>query len=449
MRPAASPPPDDGQDGLPPNDTEAEQEVLGALLIADRDIAQIVGVLAPDDFFIGTHRKVFAAMLTLHERDQPTDVSLVRAELEQRGDLEGVGGPAMLAAWINATPTAVNLLHYASLVAEKATRRRLLRASGEVARAAYDAPTAEEAQAQAMRAVTTASASTHGRVVDVPPVAEAVWDEVGAAADRQAEGEVVGTGLLTGFRDLDDRTGGLARGELVLLAARPSMGKSALAAQIASHAGRAGHRTLIFTLEMGRKDVVGRMIWQRARVNGQMALRGLLSPEELQKVSTAVGDFQDARIRLDDTAALPVQALAARAKSYQAQHPDLALVVVDYLQLLRAPRQAGNKTAEVTDISQALQGLARETGVPVLACSQLNRAVEHRSDPQPYLSDLRDSGSLEQDADQVWLLWRESRESKVAYVEVAKHRNGPTGKVELFFEPTQTRFDPLETRFGT
>jgi replicative DNA helicase len=276
----------------------------------------------------------------------------------------------------------------------------------------------------------------------------AVWDDVSAAVDAYDNGTVVDPGLPTGVPDLDRLTGGIRKGDLILLAARPSMGKTSMAMQIAADVASRGLPVLFFSLEMGRRDVAGRALWQRARVDGTQALRGRVDAESLARLVDAVGAVSPWSLRVDDTPALPVQALLGRAKAYAAEKGGLGLVVVDYLQLLRSPRRDGNRTQEVTEISQRLKALARDLDAPVLALSQLNRQVEHRSDPQPHLADLRDSGALEQDADQVWLVWRESREAKVAKLEVAKHRNGPTGQIELFFEPAITRFDALETRFG-
>lgn len=442
-RPPAGPPPE----SLPPNDTEAEEQVLGALLVDDLAIAEIAGLLRPEDFFLGTHRAAFEAMLALYGRGQPTDISLVRAELEQRDALEEIGGAGTLVGWINAVPTAVNLLHYASLVADRALRRRLIRAAGQIGNLAYETPTAAEAAHRALDALAGAAAGGEVRAWrTLGEGAAEVWRRVEAATEARQAGEAVVQGLPTGLRDLD-RYGGLRPGELILLAARPSMGKSSLAVQIAATVAAAGKRVLIFSAEMPGEEVAGRALWQQTRLDSALAYKGRLESADLARLADAVGAAQGLPVRIDDTPSLPVAALVARARAARREGVDL--VVVDYLQLLKgAPRRDGNRVAEVTEISAALKGLARDLDCPVLALSQLNREAEHRAGSEPHLSDLRDSGSLEQDADQVWLLWREGLDVKTATLKVAKNRSGPTGAFELWFDTTTTRFDLLETRFG-
>jgi replicative DNA helicase len=429
--------------GLPPHDEDAEWHVLGALLTDDQAIAQVAGLLRAEDFFFGTHRRAYAVMLALHERGEPTDVSLVRAELERRDELEKVGGSSTLTRWIMSVPTAVNLLHYAGLVADRAARRRLLQASGAIANAAYDADTAAQAVAQAAGILATASLSPDvGRAVDFDVLVGQTWDEVSKAVDARSEGEVVEPGLATGFATLDRITGGMRPGDLVLLAARPSMGKTAMAVQVAVDVAGRGHPVLFFSLEMPGKDVAGRALWARAGVNSHQARRGLLDEAGLAALADAVAVASPLPIRVDDTPGLPVAVLAGRARAYRAERGRLGLVIVDYLQLLKgAPRRDGNRVAEVTEISQALKTLARDLECPVLALSQLNRAVEHRADAQPGLSDLRDSGSLEQDADQVVMLWKENRDADVGRVAVAKNRNGPTGSFDLGWNAQYARFE--------
>ena len=441
---APPPPPPSEDSATVPQDQEAETQVIGALLLDDYGIGQVAGLLRPVDFFSVAPRTIYTAMLALHERQQPTDISLVRSELEQRGQLDDLG-PGVLVDYITAVPTAVNLLHYAGVVADRAARRRLLKASALIAEAAYAAETAEAAVAQAATILGQYSAGPQvGRLVSVGAMAGEVWADVGRATDLHQEGEVVTLGLETGLPGLD-RYGGLKPGELVVLAARPSMGKTSLAVQVADHVARQGKRVLLFSAEMPGKDIAGRLLWQRTRLDGTRALRGLLPREDLSRLVDAVGETESLPLWVDDTAGLPVSVLGSRARTFARE--GLGLVVVDYLQLLKGtPRRDGNRVAEVTEISATLKALARDLGVPVLALSQLSRQVEHRGTPEPRLSDLRDSGALEQDADQVWLLWREDPENPTATLDVAKNRSGATGVFRLRFDAPSTRFDPLSTR---
>ena len=320
-----------------PSDIQAEQEVLGALLVDNYAIGQVAGLLEPTDFFIGTHRAVYAAMLALHERGQPTDIGLVRAELDQRGDLEEVGGVSKLVEWLNATPTAMHAVHYASVVADRALRRRLIQAGGRIATLAYEAPTGQEAAEQATTVLAQSSVSRAiGRIADFAALVEQVWDETVRVTDAQAEGEVIEPGLSTGLVDLDQRSGGMRPGELVLLAARPSMGKTSMAMQIATTVAGRGKRVLVFSLEMGGRDVAARALWQHARLNGQEAQRGMLDAAGMEKLAEAMGEMAPLPIRIDDTAGLPVAALVSRARAEKAER-GVDLVVVDYLQLLKGP----------------------------------------------------------------------------------------------------------------
>jgi replicative DNA helicase len=432
---------------LPPQDEEAEEQVLGALLVDDLAIGQVAGLLAVDDFWRETHRIVYAAMLTLHDRNQPTDISLVRAELEQRQALDKIDGVATLVRYLNAAPTAVNVLHYAGVVADRALRRRLLQASARVALEAWEAPTAEAAAQASVAAVATASQTkTVGRIVDFSDLVSAVWDETSKAIDAHNEGEVVQPGLVTGLADLDRITDGMRAGELILLAARPSVGKTSLAMQIVVDCARRDAASLFFSLEMPGKDIAARALWQHARLNGLVARKGMLDPQGIERLANSVGALAPFPIRVDDTPGLPVSVLVSRARAQASERP-LRLIVVDYLQLLKgAPRRDGNRTSEVTEISASLKALARDLDCPVLALSQLNRQVEQRVGARPQLSDLRDSGSLEQDADQVWLMWRDDPNVPIASIAVAKNRSGPTGALDLRWDQHSTRFDNLAHR---
>lgn len=438
------PPPEDSP--TVPQDLEAETQVIGALLLDDFAIGQVAGLLRPVDFYSVTPRTIYDAMLAVHERQQPTDVSVVRAELEQRNQLEELGGLSVLVSYMTAVPTAVNLLYYAAIVADRAARRRLIKAAKLIAEAAYAAETADAAVNQAAMILGQYSAGPQvGRLVQIGAHSEEVWVDVGKATDAAQEGEVVTLGLETGLPDLD-RYGGLRPGELVVLAARPSMGKTSLAVQIADAIAQQNKRVLVFSAEMPGKDIAGRLLWQRTRLDGTRALRGLLGSDDLAKLSDAVGETGTLPLWVDDTAALPVAVLVSRARSFAREH-GLGLVVVDYLQLLKGtPRKDGNRVAEVTEISATLKALARDVGCPVLALSQLNRQVEHRASSEPKLSDLRDSGALEQDADQVWLLYREDPENPTATLDVAKNRSGAIGVFRLRFDAPSTRFEPLSDR---
>jgi replicative DNA helicase len=443
------------EERLPPQNVEAEQSVLGSILI-DRDaIVRVAGFLRPEDFYREAHRTVYQATLDLFERREPADFVLLCDELERRGRLEQVGGPAYLTSLINLVPTAVNVEYYGHIVERCAILRRLISAGGQIAGVAYDMQSdAEMAVDKAEQILFTLTQRRRTQeFVPIARVLENYFDQIDYI--HQHRGQTFG--VPTGFKKLDELTGGLQRSDLIILAARPGMGKTSFALNMASHASLKNKITVgIFSLEMSRDQLVQRLICSEAGIDSHRLRTGFIEEGEWGKIAQAIGELSEAPIFIDDTPGISVMELRTKARRLQAEH-DLGFIIVDYLQLMqgRTDRSNDNRVQEVSDISRSLKALARELNVPVLTASQLNRAVEQRPGNRPQLSDLRESGSIEQDADIVMFIYREEvydRETarrNIADVIVAKHRNGPLADIELFFSGQQTRFADLEQRYST
>lgn len=432
---------------LPPQNLEAEQSVLGSLLI-DRDaIIRVAAMIRPDDFASAANGTIFRAILDLYNRREPTDFVTLSDELTRRTRLDEVGGIAYLSTLANAVPTAVHVEYYARIVERTATLRRLIDAGTEIVKIAYDdGVETEDALDAAERAIfNVTERRTTKDFVSIADVLDKFFDQINYM--DQHRGEMVG--VATGFADMDQLTGGLQRSDLVIVAARPSVGKTALALGMAYGAAITHGKTVgIFSLEMSAEQLVTRLLSTETGVDTHRLRMGQINDGEWDRISRAFGRLAEANIFIDDTAAASIMDIRSKARRLQAEH-GLDLLIIDYLQLMTA-RRSENRVQEISEISRGLKGLARELNVPVVALSQLSRAVETRADHRPMLSDLRESGSIEQDADIVMFIYREevyepeTDKKGIAEIIVAKHRNGPVGTVHLRYFNQTARFADLE-----
>jgi len=439
----------EGLDRLPPQNLDAEQSVLGAVLLDNAVLARVIEILQPEDFYRGPHRRVFAAMIDLFERDESIDLITLRERLEQKNLLEEVGGAAFLAALVDQVPTAANVAYHAKIVREKAVMRGLITASTEIASMTYEGSRDVEGilDEAERRIFLLSERSVRAGFV---PMKDVLKDSFKVIEKLYQKKEHV-TGIASGFTELDQMTCGFQPSDLVIIAGRPSMGKTAFVLNIAEHVGlEARLPVAVFSLEMSREQLVMRMLSAVSGVDGNRLRRGFLSREDWPLLSRAAGKLAEAPIYIDDSAACTVLEIRAKARRLKADH-GLALVVIDYLQLVRGRERSESRQQEISEISRSLKSLAKELKVPVLALSQLSRAVESRGgDKRPQLSDLRESGAIEQDADVVAFIFREDmyrddteQQQGVAEVIVRKQRNGPTGTVKLAFHRECTRFANL------
>jgi len=434
---------------IPPHNLDAEQSVLGAMLESQDAIANVVEILSSDDFYKPAHTEIYEAIMGLFGRHEPIDAVTLVEELSRRGTLEGIGGKPYIFGLIEAYPSASAAARYARIVEELALLRRLVGAGNEIQEIGFSMPS---------------------DVADAVDAAEGIVYEVGNRRLRDELHELKGllgenfqqiedlynsgehiTGVSSGFQDLDDITAGFQRNNLIIIAARPAMGKSSLLNDFALAASLKRHNpvpTVIFTLEMSRHELVKRFLSSEAKVDSQRLNRGTLQEQDWGKLSGAMGRLAEAPIFIDDSANITLVEIRAKCRRLKAKH-GLGLIIVDYLQLMQSPRKSENRQQEVSEISRNLKILARELEVPVVCASQLNRGVEMRADKRPLLGDLRESGSIEQDADLVMFLYRDevyNRDSEArgeAELIVAKHRNGPTDTVKLAFMNQYTKFASL------
>jgi replicative DNA helicase len=434
-------------DRLPPQSIEAEQSVLGALLI-DRDaVIEVADILRPADFYRQAHGTIYEAVLELYDKREPIDIVTVSEVLERRDSLDHVGGSAYLTSLINLTPTAVNAQHYARIVERKGVLRNLIGAAGRIAAIGFDE--AADVGESIDRAEQELFAVSQKRVeTGFSPLKQLLH----GAYDRldylhQHKGEI--SGIRTGFRDLDTLSSGLQKSDLILIAARPSVGKTSLGLNIAEYAAvREGKTVGVFSLEMSKEQLVLRLLSSVANIDSQRLRTGFLEEMDFTRLAPAMNSLAEAPIYIDDTPNISTMELRTKARRLQAES-GLDLIVVDYLQLMQSSLnlRESNRVQEVGEISRGLKGLARELQVPVIALSQLSRQLEMRTEREPRLSDLRESGELEQSADLVMFLWREKERDEdedpngeVINLRLAKHRNGPTGETKLYFRKRETRF---------
>ena len=437
---------------VPPQNLDAEMSLLGAVLIDDEVIADASELVSVKDFYDKRHAVIYGGMMRLYERHKPIDLLTLTDELKKKDELETVGGSAYLTELTNYVPTAANATSYAEIVSQKAIRRRLIKAGTEIGEMGFDEESSTQdllGQAEA-ELFSVSDQSLKQDLVSIESILTESFDRIEEL--HRNKGQL--RGIRTGYRDLDNMTAGLQRSDLIILAARPAMGKTTLVTNLAYNVATiAKQPVLFFSLEMSKEQLIDRMLADASGVDSWNIRTGNLSDEDFSKISEAMGEMAEAPIFIDDTPGLSV--LEMRTKARRAAHDQpLGLIVVDYLQLLQANgNHNGNRVQEVSEISRGLKLIARELNVPLIALSQLSRTVEQRTPPIPQLSDLRESGSIEQDADIVSFIYRpgyyEPDNPEVANITdliIAKHRNGPVGRVQLYFHPERLRFMSLDKR---
>ncbi|HSK08102.1 MAG TPA: replicative DNA helicase [Vicinamibacterales bacterium] len=436
-----------------PHNLDAERSVLGAILIQNDAYNSAVEILLPEDFYRDAHRRIFAKIIALAERRMVVDFITLNEELTRSNELQTIGGPAYIASLVDGVPRATNVEHYARIVKEKAILRNLIGVSSLIMTEAYQAE--QDASEVLDRAEQAIFRIAEGRVRSGFTSLYDIAQESVEAIQKAHEQKQLITGVPTGFHDLDQLTSGLQRGDLIIVAARPSMGKTSLALNIAQHVGTHAKKTVgVFSLEMSKEQLFLRMLSSEAQIDGHRLRTGFLRGDDWGRLTTALGTLGQAKVFIDDTPSIGVLEMRAKARRLAAEH-GLDLLVIDYIQLMAGRGRFDNRTQELGAISRSLKGLAKELSVPVVTLSQLSRAPESRSDHRPQLSDLRESGALEQDADVVFLIYREDVYNKepgenenVAEIIVAKQRNGPTDTVKLAFIRERTRFENYDPRSG-
>ncbi len=434
---------------VPPQNLEAEESVLGAMLLSPGAIGAVSEVLDAGDFYRESHAKVYRAALALYAKGEPVDAITLVDELEERGELEEVGGRVRIHELAALVPATSNAAHYARIVREMATLRGLIRVGSEIQRLGFERP--GETAALVDRAEQSVFELSQSRVTTEFTHIEGLLKESFERITQLYEAGVDVTGVPSGFRDLDRLTSGFQPGNLVIIAARPSMGKSALGLCMAANlAVRAETPCALFTLEMSKQEVTQRLMCSEAKVDSQRLRTGKLAPEDWSRLTAACDKLAKAPIYVDDTGSISMMEIRSKARRLKTKEPGLGLVIVDYLQLMTSGATVENRVQEVSQISRSLKVLARDLDVPILAMSQLSRAVEQRHDKRPILSDLRESGSIEQDADVVMFVYRdeyynpeETDQQGLAEIIVAKHRNGPTGNEKLSFLKRYAKFADL------
>lgn len=433
---------------IPPQNLEAEASVLGAMLFAPDAVYRALELLSESFFYAEAHRLIYSAMVSLFDRTQAIDLITVTEELRKRKQLEAIGGASYLAQLTSQVPSAANVEYHAKIVKEKALLRNLIQTATQVIQESFE-PSSEGSQIldRAERMIFDISQERiEGKFVRMN---EIIKDSIEAIDHLYQRKEHV-TGIATGFHDFDSKTAGLQPSDLIIMAGRPSMGKSAFVCGIAEHASVVLNKPVaFFSLEMSKEQLVQRMLCSHARVDAQKVRTGYLSHADWPKLTSAAGKLSEAPLYIDDTPVMTILEMRAKARRLKAQF-GIELVIVDYLQLLDARSRGENRQQEITEISRSLKALARELRVPVIAISQLSRAVESRTGNRPQLSDLRESGAIEQDADVVVFLFREeyyhpSEENRnKAEAIISKQRNGPVGSCELLFLKEWTRFENPE-----
>ncbi len=438
-------------DRVPPQATDAEVAVLGAMLLDTSAVGAVTELLDDQSFYKGAHRKMFNAIVGLFARDEAVDLVTVTQELKKRKELDDIGGAAYLSQVLGSVATTANVRHHAKIVLEKSVLRRLINVATEVVQEAYDA--SGEARVILDRAEHMIFEIAQSRVRrDFVPMREILKHSFEVIQELYDKKQHI-TGVPSGFTELDSLTSGFQKSDLIIIAGRPSMGKTAFALNVASHAAiGAGTPTAVFSLEMGKEQLVQRMLCSEARVDAHKLRTGYLADKHWASLTTAAGLLSESAIYIDDTPAMTVLEMRSKARRLKAE-VDIGLVIVDYLQLMRGIGRQENRQQEISEISRSLKALAKELDVPVMALSQLSRAVESRGgDKRPILSDLRESGAIEQDADVVAFIYRGEQYERtpenagIAEVIVGKQRNGPTGTIKLAFKSECTRFENLSRR---
>jgi len=437
---------------IPPQNTEAEQSVLGSILMDKDAIIKVADILKPEDFYREDHATIYRCILKLFEKRKPIDMVTLTDELEKEKKLKEIGGASYITTLVNSVPTAAHVTTYANMVHQKATLRRLISAAGDIAELGFQ----EEMELDTILDKAESSLFNVSQnyvksyFTPIKDILEQSFDRIDKL--HKEKGSI--RGVPTGFRDLDSLLAGLQPSDLVILASRPSIGKSSLALNIADHVACETKLPVgIFSLEMSKEQIIDRLLCMRGAVDSWKLRTGNLEDEDFGKLNYAMGMLSEAPIFIDDAPFLNVMELRTKARRLQMEH-GLKLIVLDYLQLMTGVNSKGpeNRVQEVSEISRSLKALARELNVPVLALSQLSRAVEHRPDRRPVLADLRESGSIEQDADVVMFIYREdyydkeTEKKNIAEILIRKHRNGPTGDVQLFFKQEYMKFGTIEKK---
>jgi replicative DNA helicase len=438
---------------MPPHSVEAEQSVLGGLLLDNAAWDRIADLLAEADFYRSDHRLIYHHIVKLIERSRPADVITLAESLESTKDLQTVGGIPYLSALATTTPSAANIRRYAEIVRERAILRKLAEVATEIADSAYspmgrDAnQILDEAESRVFEIAEQGARGKQG-FQDMPPLLTRVVERIDMLYNRDSGSDL--TGVPTGFADLDRMTSGLQPGDLVIVAGRPAMGKTSMAMNIAEHVAlESGLPVGIFSMEMAGTQLVMRMLGSVGKLDQHKLRTGRLQDEDWQRLTHAVGRLNDAPIHVDETAALNPLELRARARRLHRQYKQLGLVVVDYVQLMSASSEGENRATELSEISRGMKALAKELNCPVVVLSQLNRSLEQRPNKRPVMSDLRESGALEQDADLILFIYRdevynpETADKGIAEIIIGKQRNGPIGTVRLAFLGEYTRFENL------
>ncbi len=434
---------------LPPQNPEAEASLLGSLLLDKDAIIKVADIVAADDFYVTKNGQIYEAVLGLFERRAPIDVVTLADSLEKAGELENIGGAAYLTDLVNTVPSSAHVAQYAKIVAEKATLRRLIAAASSINSLAYSDNVVLDSVLDEAEQALFAVSQKHLKQ-NFTPINEILTASFERLDDLHKDKNTL-RGIPTGFKDLDNLLAGLQNSDLIILAARPSMGKTSLVLNIAQHvATKEGIPVGIFSLEMSKEQLIDRMLSSEAGIDSWKLRTGNLEDSDFEKINKAMGVLSEAPIYIDDSAMSNVMEMRTKARRLQTEN-DLGLIIIDYLQLMSGRNNNGeNRVQEISEISRGLKGLAREINVPVIALSQLSRSVEMRSPKIPQLADLRESGSIEQDADVVMFIYREdyyekdSERKNAADVLVKKHRNGPTGEVELYFQPDQMLFKNID-----
>ncbi len=435
---------------LPPQNIEAEQSLLGSLLIDKNAIIEIADIVNENDFYDEKNGTIFSTILELYEKHQPIDILNLSNLLKEKNKLEQVDGRSYLISLTNAVPSASHVVSYAEIVVRKATLRRLINASSEISSMAYDesrdsAKLLDEAE---QKLFSVSQQHLKQNLVSIKDILDGAFDRIDEL--HRDRGKL--RGIPTGFSDIDNKLAGLQKSDLLILAARPSMGKTSLALDIARNVAKAKVPVGIFSLEMSKEQLVDRLICAEADVDLWKMRTGQLSTKEdnddFARINYAMGELAETEIYIDDSASCNVMEIRTKARRLKMEH-DLGLIIIDYLQLMEG-RRTDNRVQEIAEISRGLKALARELNVPVLTLSQLSRGVESRTPPIPKLSDLRESGSIEQDADVVMFIYRDdyynkdSSKPNIAEIHIAKHRNGPTGLIDLYFEANKASFKNLD-----
>jgi len=438
-------------DKLPPQNIEAEQSVLGAILLDNSALTTTLELLDYDDFYKDSHRRIFMAMTELFDKNEPIDIITLTDQLKRRNDLEAVGGTGYLTALVSLVPTSANIRYHSRIVREKAMMRGLLRSVTEIAGSVYEGEfDAEELMDFAEKTVFDLSEKRiKASFVTLKEVIKDSFQMIEQLYDKK---EAI-TGVPSGFADLDEKTTGFQKSDLIVIGGRPSMGKTALSLNIAQHVGvNMNEPVAIFSLEMSKEQLAFRMLCSEAKVDSNSIRKGFIKKDDWHSLTGAASKLAGAPIFIDDSSGMTVLEMRAKSRRLKAEH-GLSLVVVDYLQLMRGRGNAERREQEISEISRSLKGLAKELRVPVIALSQLNRGVESRTEKKPTLADLRESGAIEQDADVILFLYRDevytkekSNKKGEAEIIIAKQRNGPTGEIRLSFLSHCTRFENYDSR---